>query len=207
MFTGLVEGVARVTAAERRGQGLRLAVAAPAPTWEVALGDSVAVSGACLTVSALRPGTGPCPDMEFDLSGETLARTWLGGVRPGDQVNLERAVRASDRLGGHLVSGHVDGLARVLAFEDSGDGGRRLDVELAPELARYLVEKGSITLDGVSLTVVEPRGASFWVALIPETLARTTLGGLTPGRSLHVEVDAIGKWVERLMAAGADAAR
>jgi riboflavin synthase len=194
LFTGIIEACATVRDLVRAGAGARLVVARPDAAWETALGDSIAVSGCCLTAAQVAPHA-----LTFDLSAETLARTWLGDLRAGRRVNLERALRLSDRLGGHLVYGHVDGVARVTDVRDARDGGRELGFELPAELARYLISKGSIAIDGVSLTVVEPRGPRFRVALIPETLARTTLGELEPGARVHVEADAIGKWIERLL--------
>lgn len=198
MFTGIVEGVAPVVAFERRGAGARLLVAAPQFAFEFAPGDSISVSGCCLT--ALH-GAVPGRPLEFDLSDETLQRTWLGGLAPGQELNLERAVRLSDRLGGHLVSGHVDGLGRVSEIADRGDGGRWIRFEGPPGFERYLVQKGSVAVDGVSLTVVEPQGRSFAVAVIPATLARTTLGRAQLGATVHLEADLIGKWIEQLLAA------
>lgn len=195
MFTGLVEAQVPVLRFEPRGTGARLVLPRPGPAFDSALGDSIAVSGACLTVAA-HGGDG---ELCFDLSKETIDRTWFRELAPGRPVNLERSLRLGDRLGGHLVSGHVDGGAVVDYLEDSGDGGVRFGVEVDPGLERYLVEKGSVTLDGVSLTVVEPRGRRFWVALIPVTLAHTSLGAARVGQRLNVEADAVGKWIERLM--------
>jgi riboflavin synthase len=201
MFTGIVEACAPVLELVRAGAGARLVVQDPADDWRVAPGDSVAVSGCCLTV-AERPSTASkARAMAFDLSAETLERTWLGSLAPRRRVNLERALRMGDRLGGHLVSGHVDGLGRVTSSTERGDGGRELECEVADGFERYLVEKGSVTVDGVSLTVVAPRGRSFRVALIPETLARTTLGTARIGDALHLEADMVGKWIERLLEA------
>ena len=196
MFTGLVEVSAPILSVQARGGGLRLVVRRPSPDFDTRPGDSVAVSGVCLTVV---PDPAAGSDLAFDLSAETLSLTWLGEARPGRSVHLERALRLGDRLGGHMVSGHVDGLARVLARHANGDGGLELELEAAPEHARYLTPKGSVTLDGVSLTVVCPQGPRFRVALIPETLSRTTLGQAQPGQRLHLEADLIGKWVERLV--------
>lgn len=195
MFTGLVEARVPVLAFESRGTGARLVLPRPGPDFDSALGDSIAVSGACLTVAAY----GGAGELCFDLSKETLDCTWFGELAPGRVVNLERSLRLGDRLGGHLVSGHVDGGAAVDYLEDSGDGGLRFGVEVDLGLERYLVEKGSVTLDGVSLTVVEPRGRRFWVALIPVTLEHTSLGSARVGQRLNVETDAVGKWIERLM--------
>jgi riboflavin synthase len=199
MFTGLVEAWLPVRSFERRGTGARLVLPAPPGEFDTRLGDSISVSGACLTVAAFQATEGGREDLVFDLSAETLERTWLGGLAPGRAVNLERALRMGDRLGGHLVSGHVDGLGTIVGFEDSGDGGRLLEVEVAAGLERYLFDKGSVTLDGVSLTVVRPAGRRFQVALIPVTLAGTSLGRCEVGQPLNVEADLVGKWIERLV--------
>lgn len=196
MFTGLVEASAPIVSAKRRGSGLRLVVRRPDAAFPTRPGDSVAVSGVCLTVVE-DPSAGS--DLAFDLSAETLSLTWLAEAQPGRKVNLERALLLGERLGGHMVSGHVDGLASVLGRSSGGDGGVELELEAAPQHTRYLTSKGSVTLDGVSLTVVRPTGARFRVALIPQTLARTTLGDVHAGQRLHLEADLIGKWVERLL--------
>lgn len=208
MFTGLVEGMGVVQAVERRGTGARIRVAAPARDWTAAAGQSIAVSGACLTVVEVRAPDGGAPapfgtpgaDLVFDLSSETLERTWLGALAPDRRVNLERALRIGDRLDGHMVAGHVDGRGRIAAITDSGDGGWTMTFEVEPELERFLVDKGSVTLDGVSLTVVRPRGPAFAVAVIPATLAKTTLGRSRVGDPVNVEVDLVAKWIERLAA-------
>jgi len=211
VFTGLVEARVPVRAWEPRGTGGRLWLPAPEPAaageWAVELGESIAVSGACLTVAALEPGPAARggsggagrPDMAFDLSAETLDRTWFGELAPGRAVNLERSLRLGDRLGGHLVSGHVDGLGSIVAIEESGDGGRWFTFEVAEGLERYLVDKGSVTLDGISLTVVEPEGRRFRVAVIPVTLELTSLGAAEVGQRVHVEADLVGKWIETLV--------
>ncbi|MEM9803336.1 MAG: riboflavin synthase [Planctomycetota bacterium] len=221
MFTGLVEAAVPVRTFEKRGSGARLVLAAPgademalatapeeswggAPSsepWSAAIGDSIAVAGACLTVAELMdpPEAGSGPDMAFDLSAETLARTWFAdGLGPGHVVNLERALRVGDRLGGHMVSGHVDTVGRLEGRRDVGDGGAVLTFEVPEGFERYLVDKGSVTIDGISLTVVDPRGRSFDVAVIPHTLARTHLAHLAPGDPVHLEADLVAKWVERL---------
>lgn len=205
MFTGLIEACVALRRVETRGSGLRAWVPTP-PGFQARLGQSIAVSGACLTVAgAANPRNGAetsvgiaGADLVFDLSSETLARTWFGGARSGDEVNLERAMQLGDRLDGHLVAGHVDGRARIVSIEDARDGGTKMAFEVEPDLARYLIEKGSITIDGVSLTVVRPRGARFDVALIPQTLERTSLARARVGQTVNVEADMIGKWIERL---------
>ena len=197
MFTGLVEGQGTVAALEAigagAGAGARLHVTAD---WldGLAEGDSVAVNGCCLTVTSL-PGGG----FTADLVGETLARTALGRLAPGDQVNLERPLAAGDRLGGHLVQGHVDGVGEILELRPDGDG-TELRVRLDPDLARYVVVKGSIAVDGVSLTVARAGPDWFTVALIPHTLAVTTLGRRGVGDPVQLEVDVLAKYVERLAA-------
>ena len=213
MFTGLIEACVPARRLLPRGSGVRLVVASPGPDWALARGASIAVSGACLSlVARADPRTGePVPDddprgdLVFDLSAETLARTWFGAIEPGRRVNLERALRLDARLDGHLVSGHVDGRGAVVAVEDTGDGGRRLEIEVAAELARFLVDKGSLTVDGVSLTVVEPRGARCSFAIVPITLEKTSLGAARAGDPVHVEADLLGKWIDRLLAARAGA--
>jgi riboflavin synthase len=207
MFTGIVEACVPVRRVESRGEGSRLWLPAPEPDWRVAAGDSIAVSGACLSVvGSADPESGELfgravagADLVFDLSAETLARTWFPSLRPGVAVNIERPLALGERLDGHLVAGHVDGVGRVAAVEDSRDGGRVMRVEVGSELARYLVDKGSVTIDGVSLTVVSPNGGRFDVALIPITLEKTSLGTASVGRDVNVEADMIGKWIERLM--------
>lgn len=176
-----------------KGTGLALWIARP-PGFETRLGDSLCVSGACLTVAGLEG-----EELAFDLSEETLARTWFADLRPGVELNLERAMRLSDRLDGHLVLGHVDARGRCASVSDAGDGGRRLTFEVDAGFERYLVEKGSVAVDGVSLTVVSPKGRSFEVAAIPVTLEKTTLGRTERGRVVNLEADPIGKWVERLV--------
>jgi riboflavin synthase len=194
MFTGLVEEIGIVQTLEVRSDGARLRVAADRVLEGLALGDSVAVDGACLTVVAIH-GDG----FEIDAVSETLRRTALGDRTVGERVNLERAVRVGDRLGGHLVQGHVDGTGDVVAVDDEGTG-CRITVRAAPELLRYVVEKGSVTVDGVSLTVAGRNGDGFWVALIPHTLAETTLGAAKPGRRVNLEADMVAKYVEALAA-------
>ena len=191
MFTGIIETVGTVAAIERRGDLALLAVDAPAIAAGVRVGDSVAVNGGCLTVTAEAGGR-----FAFEAVRETLEKTALGGLAVGSRVNLERALRADSRLDGHIVQGHVDGTGRVRALERAGDD-VRLFVDCEPELLECLVEKGSVAIDGVSLTVVGVSAAGFDVALIPHTLAVTTLGDLRPGHRVNLEVDVLGKYVKR----------
>jgi riboflavin synthase len=194
MFTGLVEEVGRVASIDAGPDHARLAIRGPLVREGMALGDSVSVNGACLTAVALDPD-----GFRVDCVAETLRRTGLGALTAGDPVNLERALRAGDRLGGHIVQGHVDGTARVAAALPEGEG-VVLELEAPPELLRYVVEKGSVALDGVSLTVAARLAAGFRVALIPHTMAHTTLGPETVGRRVNVEVDLVAKYVEALVA-------
>lgn len=192
MFTGLIETVGRVDAVTRRGAGGRLEVSCAWPDGDAPRpGDSIAVNGACLTAVEPR-ATG----FAADLSSETLTRTLLGGARSGDPVNLERALALGARLGGHLVQGHVDGVTRVLAIRPEG-GFSRWRLALPAEVAREVARKGSVTLDGVSLTVAELGEDWFEVALIPATLTATTLGARRPGDRLHLETDVLAKYVAR----------
>lgn len=192
MFTGIVEEVGRVAAVERSGDGLRLQVEAALAT-ELSPGDSVAVSGVCLTAVEARNAT-----FTADLGPETVARSALGSLAEGDQVNLELPLRPSDRLGGHIVQGHVDGVGTVEAVSDAGSS-REVRFAASADLLRYVVEKGSVTVDGVSLTVAGVDGAGFSVSLVPETLERTTLGTAGRGRPVNLEVDVIAKHVEKLL--------
>jgi len=196
VFTGLVSASARVAALRSSPGGALLSVERPAGWADAALGESIAVSGVCLTVV---PPLDPMA-LAFDVSPETLARTTLGGLAAGARVNLERALLPTDRLGGHIVAGHVDGTAEVLAVARSGDSWT-FTFALPPALARYAVEKGSIAVDGVSLTIAALRDGSFDVAVIPHTFAATTLGDRKPGDRVNLEVDLLGKYVERLLAA------
>jgi riboflavin synthase len=192
MFTGLIETVGVVRRLERTGVGARLELEARWPHGESpGRGDSVAVDGACLTV--LEPSEA---GIAADLSSETLTRTLLGGLRPGDRVNLERALRLGDRLGGHLVQGHVDGLTRILAIQPEG-GFSRWRMSLPTELASQLANKGSVAVHGVSLTVAALSDGWFEVALIPETLRATNLEGQRVGAQLHLETDVLAKYVAR----------
>jgi riboflavin synthase len=192
MFTGLIQDVGSVESIESGAQGARLRIATRLAS-EVGLGSSVAVNGVCLTaIAADRDG------FETEAMNETLAVTSLGALRDGARVNLELAIKASERLGGHIVQGHVDEIAEVVSVV--GDGfARRLRVSLGPGLARYVVAKGSIALDGVSLTVAALGADWAEVSLIPETLERTNLGGAMAGSWLNIECDVVAKYVERLV--------
>ena len=193
MFTGLVQDIGRVEAVDAGDDGATLRIATRLGA-EIATGDSVAVDGVCLTASEAGDG-----GFTAEAMNQTLRLTSLGGLKAGDPVNLELAVRASDRLGGHIVQGHVDGLGEVVAVEEDGFS-RRLRVRLAPELLRYAVERGSIALGGASLTVSGLGEDWAEVSLIPETLERTTLGAAVEGARLNVESDIVAKYVERLVA-------
>jgi riboflavin synthase alpha subunit len=193
MFTGIVRERGRVAAVEGGESGVRLLVEAPATSAQAAVGDSVSVSGVCLTVTAAENGT-----LAFDAVPETLRRSSLGGLRLGDAVNVEPALRAGEPLGGHYVQGHVDGVGRVRSIAPEGDGLRHW-IDTEPDLLRYLVEKGSVAVEGVSLTVAALDAAGFAVALVPHTLAETTLGKLVPGAPVNLEVDVLAKYVERLV--------
>ena len=206
MFTGIVEEVGRVVGIDAAPDGsvdgdVRLTVRGPLVTSDAALGDSIAVSGVCLTVANLGDGT-----FTADVMPESLRRTSLGALVAGSPVNLERAVRANGRLGGHVVQGHVDGVGHVLRREP----GPRWDdvvVTMPVELAGYVAEKGSITVSGVSLTVTHVGADQFGISLIPTTLAATTLGTLAVGDPVNLEVDVIAKYVERLLVTGTVAQR
>lgn len=192
MFTGLIRELGEVAGVERSDAGARLRVRAGL-AGALEGGDSVAVSGACLTVAELDGES-----FTADVMNQTLTLTALGALEPGDAVNLEPALRAGEALGGHLVQGHVDATAEVVSLEQDGLA-RRLRVALPDELSRYVVEHGSIALDGVSLTVAVISGGEVEVSLIPETLERTTLGALGAGDHVNVEVDQIARYVERLV--------
>jgi riboflavin synthase len=200
MFTGIIQAVGRIASREQRGGDARLVIDAGAlPLDDVALGDSIAVAGVCLTVVALDGAR-----WTADISAETLARTTLGALRVGDGVNLEKALRLADRLGGHLVSGHVDGVGAVarvdLASDDGSGASQRWTFRLPRELARYVAVKGSICVDGTSLTVNEVGDDDFGVTLIPHTLGATTFGSRRTGDAVNIEVDLVARYLERLHA-------
>jgi riboflavin synthase len=196
VFTGLVEDLGTVTTVESTTDGVRIAISSPLAR-ELAEGDSVAVNGVCLTA------TGLCNGELFgaDVMNETLRRSSLSELQAGSRVNLELPVKPQSRLGGHIVQGHVDGVGAVSAIADDGFA-RRVTIEADPALLRYVVEKGSITVDGVSLTVASVDGTSFDVSLIPETLERTTLGATEEGTPVNLEVDIVAKYVEKLVVHG-----
>ncbi|MFM1886099.1 MAG: hypothetical protein RL026_1256 [Pseudomonadota bacterium] len=199
MFTGIIQSVGRIAAAEPRGGDLRLTIdarelAARIEALRLAPGESVAVNGCCLTVLEPREGL-----FSADLSRETLSLTTLGTLQVGDPVNLEPALRAGDPLGGHLVSGHVDGIATVVAVQPDARSWR-VEIEVPTALARFIAPKGSVAVDGVSLTVNAVEGNRFGVNLIPHTVAMTTFGTLVPGRQVNLEVDQLARYLERLLA-------
>jgi riboflavin synthase len=194
MFTGIVEELGSVVALEDQGDAVRLTVHGPLVTSDAGEGDSISVNGCCLTVVSSADGA-----FVADVMHETLAKTSLGSFEPGTRVNLERAVTPTTRLGGHIVQGHVDGTGTVVSRTPS-EHWEIVEVSVPAELERYLVAKGSITVDGISLTVVDVDPDSFTVSLIPETLARTTLGFKQPGDIVNLEVDVIAKYVEKMVA-------
>ena len=193
MFTGIVEELGTVAALEDQGDAVRLTVQGPHVTSDVADGDSISVNGCCLTVVESADGS-----FTADVMQETLDKTSLGALEPGSRVNLERAVTPATRLGGHIVQGHVDGTGRILSRTPS-EHWEVVEISLPDGLDRYLVDKGSITVDGISLTVVTAADGKFSVSLIPETLARTTLGLKQPGDVVNLEVDVIAKYVEKMV--------
>jgi riboflavin synthase len=221
VFTGIVEEIGEVVATRRTDDVMVLTVRGPVVASDARLGDSIAVNGVCLTVVEIGQGSegqdaegqgaqdgGPPPPGAFrvELVPETLKRTGLADVAAGTRVNLERAMAVGGRLGGHIVQGHVDGVSSLLG-RTPGTRSDELRFTLGSDLARYVVEKGSITVDGVSLTVAATDGATFTVALIPTTLAHTTLGALAPGDTVNLEVDVVAKYVERLVGAYGGAGR
>jgi riboflavin synthase len=214
MFTGIIEELGTVAAVERQSDAVRLTVRAPEVLAGTALGDSISVNGCCLTVVSTGSTDGETGSTDgetgstdggstdlwtADVMAETLAKTALGTLEPGDRVNLERAATLGSRLGGHLVQGHVDAVGHVVRREP-GEHWDLVTFSMPRDLAPYLVDKGSITVDGVSLTVVEAHDDGFTVSLIPETLRRTTLGFREPGDMVNLEVDVIGKYVARQLA-------
>jgi riboflavin synthase len=210
VFTGLVEDLGTVTSVDATREGVRVAITS-ALAGELKEGDSVAVNGVCLTATMLKGGSRLAPYLRAlgtrlgggdlfgaDVMNETLRRSSLSELEPGSRVNLELPVKPDSRLGGHIVQGHVDGVGAVAGIADDGFA-RRVTVAADPELLRYVVEKGSITVDGVSLTVASVNDTSFDVSLIPETLERTTLGATEEGTPVNLEVDIVAKYVEKLV--------
>ncbi|MSO94825.1 MAG: riboflavin synthase [Thermoleophilia bacterium] len=193
MFTGIVREVGSVTSVSGGEEGIRLEIVAPLTAPLVGIGGSVAVNGVCLTAETVEGSR-----LTFYAGPETLSRSTLAGLGSGAAVNLEPALLAGDAMGGHIVQGHVDGIGRVRSAETEGEGLRVL-VEAPPDILRYCVEKGSITVEGVSLTVAELHEDVFGLALIPHTVSRTTLAGLMPGHHVNLEVDVLAKYVERLL--------
>jgi riboflavin synthase len=194
MFTGIVRELGRIAAVDGTTDGSRIVVEAEETARDASVGDSVAVNGVCLTVTDAANDT-----LAFDAVPETLRRSSLGALAPGERVNVEPALRAGEPLGGHYVQGHVDGVGEIRHTEPEGDG-RRVWVDPPAELRRYVVEKGSVAVEGVSLTVAELDAEGFAVALVPHTLAVTTLGERGPGDRVNIEVDILAKYVERLLA-------
>jgi riboflavin synthase len=196
VFTGIVRELGVLAETKEGAGGRALVVHAPECAARAAVGDSVAINGCCLTATALKAG-----DIAFQAVPETIRRTTLGTLERGERVNVELAIRAGDELGGHYVQGHVDAVGRIQSVEAEGEG-LRVFVEAPEDVLRYCVEKGSITVDGVSLTVAEVAEDAFAVALVPHTLAATTLSSLQPGRPVNLEADVLAKYVERLIARG-----
>lgn len=201
MFTGIIENLGTVDQVKRSNHGAIIGVRTSLPTARISIGESIAVSGCCLTVVRKTRGS-----IAMDVSAETLRRTILGGLKPGDRVNLERCLTLNKLLGGHLVSGHVDGVGRIVSIASEGES-RLYTFEVGANESRYLVEKGSVALDGVSLTVFGIRNGRFKVALIPHTLKVTTLGYKAVGSTINVESDMMVKYVERMLGQSASVQR
>jgi riboflavin synthase len=196
MFTGIVEGMGKVTQMQRSGDLLLLTIAPPAALTDTVVGDSICINGACLTVRGVRQGA-----FDVDVSAETLQRTNLGSLKPSDEVNLERALKMSGRLGGHLVTGHVDGAGYINELT-RGSGSLTMTIRVSPEIASFLVEKGSVAVEGVSFTVNKTRGDEFQVVVIPYSAENTTLARKRVGEQVNIEVDIIGKYVKRFLQQG-----
>ncbi|MDP3014076.1 MAG: riboflavin synthase [Candidatus Subteraquimicrobiales bacterium] len=206
MFTGIIEELGKIEKLLRRGEGAIIAVRAPLVAPQLSIGESIAVNGACLTVVAIERPCLPClptgtatgrPTFQADVMSETLNKTNLGKLKAGDMVNLERALRLGERLSGHLVSGHIDGLGRVVSKQRKANA-IGLKIEVPSSLARYIVSKGSIAVDGVSLTVADVADSFFTVSIIPHTAELTTLGEKSAGSEVNIEVDILGKYVEKM---------
>ena len=194
MFTGIVRERGQVLSSDGSDEGIRLRIDAPDAAAQAAVGDSISISGVCLTVVSVEDGV-----LDFDAVAETLRRSSLGRLQAGDTVNVEPALRAGEPLGGHYVQGHVDGVGRVRAVEPEGES-VRMTFEAPPDVLRYCVEKGSIAVEGVSLTITDVTDEWFSVALVPHTLVATTLGEFGPGDEVNLEADVLAKYVERLVA-------
>ncbi len=194
MFTGIVREIGSIVAVTGGDEGMRLEIEAPVTAPQVEVGGSVAINGVCLTAETVG-----ATRLSFHAMPETLSRSALGQLADGDRVNLEPALRAGDAMGGHIVQGHVDGIGTVRSADAEGEG-LRLTIEADDDTLRYCVDKGSITVQGVSLTIAGLHDDAFEVALIPHTLAKTTLASLAPGRLVNLEVDVVAKYVERLLA-------
>jgi riboflavin synthase len=193
MFSGIVETTGTITAVDQTHEGARLTLTVSLPFSEISLGESICISGVCLTVTAIGDKT-----LSFDVSAESLRRTTLGDVQPGNLVNIERSLRLHDRLSGHLVFGHVDGVGRVSTIQPEGDS-FLYTFEVTPELGRYLVEKGSVAVDGISLTVFHCQPTLFTCAIIPHTYHVTTLHAKKPGDRVNIENDMQGKYIEKFV--------
>lgn len=196
MFTGIITSVGDIVVATRRGDDLNLRIAADYAPESIAIGASICCDGACLTVTERGPHERGCW-FAADVSSETLAKTTLGERRMGDRLNLERALRVGDELGGHIVTGHVDGVGEIVALTDDGDS-LRVSINAPAAISRFIATKGSITIDGVSLTVNEVEGLRFGVNLIPHTRAATTFSGLSVGKRVNLEIDVLARYVARL---------
>jgi riboflavin synthase len=193
MFTGIIEALGTIRGIQPAGQGRRLTVEAGFPLEKTAIGDSIAVNGACLTAVRITGSR-----FEADVSPETLSKTSFGGIRIGDRVNLERALRLSDRLNGHLVSGHVDGVGTLQSKTRAGNA-VLITIAVPQTLSRYMIRKGSVAVDGISLTINDCGSGFFEISVIPHTAAITTIGFRNPGDQVNIETDMIGKYIERLM--------
>jgi riboflavin synthase len=195
MFSGIIEGTGRVVRAERRAGGVKLTLQVPEALRDLPPGSSVAVNGTCLTVTEASGDA-----LSFDAVGATLKRTLLGGAAVGDRLNLERSLRLGAPVDGHLVTGHVDGLGTVAARRP-GEGAVYFDIRVPEDLAGQIAPRGSVAVDGVSLTVAETRGTTFTVSIVPYTLEHTVMGDYRPGRKVHVETDVLAKYVQRALSA------
>lgn len=193
MFSGIIEDLGTVKSLKPTDKGVLITIGTRLPSTRIRIGDSIACSGACLTVVSKQRGA-----ISMDVSAETLRRTALGQLKPADPINLERSLTLNTLLNGHLVSGHVDGVGTIVSIEPEGDS-RLFTFEVAPDQARYLVEKGSVAVDGISLTVFGVKGRRFTCALIPHTLKMTTLGSKRPGDMVNIESDLLAKYIEKFV--------